>query len=166
MKFKKIKSKEEISNLSDNYLIDAEEKTARAIVASLKQREFKGKIGVLGRGDAFNRRVVETLKINYLFSPEGGTERDTLKQRDSGINHVVAREAAKNKIAMIIDFNDIFHLAGKKRAIRIGKIIQNIEICRKVGCDIKIIGRKDSNSLASFGFSLGMSSKQVKDSMI
>ena len=153
MKFEKIKSKGEIKDsFSGNYLIDSSEKEARKIIASLGDKNFGGNIGVLGRDDAFNRRAVETLKINYLFSPERGEKRDSLKQRDSGINHVVAKEAANKGIAIVIDFDEVSRLKSKEKAIRIGRIIQNIKICRKAQCKIKIFGSVDKTSLISFVF--------------
>jgi len=167
---KKIKSKSELSEKDDcdGYLIEGSEKEARRIISSLKG---KGKIvAVVGGSDAFNRRAVETLRINYLVSPEGSFKKDDLKQRDSGINHVVAKEAGKKEIGIVINFSEISKLKGKEKALRLAKLIQNIKICRKAKCPIKIasfgknkkevvdeIGRK------AFGISLGMSSEQARD---
>ena len=103
----------------DIYILDSDEKTARSIIASLKQKSSKAKIAVLGRDNHFNRRALETLKINYLISPERepqpGQRKDTLKQRDSGLNHVLAKLATKNKIAIVIDFSEINSIKSKKQ---------------------------------------------------
>jgi ribonuclease Y len=40
------------------------EREARKIIASLKDKDFNGIIALVGGDDAFNRRVIETLKIN------------------------------------------------------------------------------------------------------
>ena len=167
MKLKKISSKSGISGKDkiDCYIIDADEKTARSITASLKQKNFKGKIAVMGRDDNFNRRALETLNISYLISPEKNHYRDTLKQRDSGLNHVLAKIARQNSIEIIIDFADVNSIDSKKqKALRLSRIIQNIKICRKAGCNIKIwdfTNKADKKQLQSFGFSLGMSSQQA-----
>jgi len=167
---KKISSKKEINQKddSDGYLIDSSEKEARRIIDSLKGK--KKIIAFSGGEDALNRRAIETLKINYLVSPEKGQKKDTLKQRDSGLNHVVAREASKKKISIVIDFNEISKLKGKEKAIRLEKLIQNIKICKKAKCQIKIAsfaGNKeelvDELSRKSLGTSLGMSSEQTRD---
>tara|TARA_Y100000310_G_C20650190_1_gene798978 strand:+ start:137 stop:649 length:513 start_codon:yes stop_codon:yes gene_type:complete len=168
MKFKIIKTKKDISDKDGqaNYLIDADEKSARGIVASLKNKKFGGEIGVFGRDDNFNRRALETLKINYLVSPELGHRKDTLKQRDSGLNHVLAKIAKQNKIEIVIDFADVNKLEGKLKALRLARIIQNIKICRRAKCKMKILdlsGKVDGKTLGAFGFSLGMSSQQVKE---
>jgi len=169
---KKIKSKSEIleKDNCDGYLIESPEKEARRIVSSLKGK--KKIVAFAGGDDALNRRAVETLKIDYLVSPERGFKDDSLKQRDSGINHVVAKEAAKRGIAIVIDFSGISKLRGKEKALRLSRLIQNIKICRKVKCPIKIasFGRRkeevvDERSRKSLGISLGMSSEQARDSV-
>ncbi|MDP2946741.1 MAG: RNase P subunit p30 family protein [Nanoarchaeota archaeon] len=167
---KKISSKSEISpeDNCNGYLIEMNEKEARRIIESLKGKNKI--IALIGGDDNFNRRAIETLKINYLISPEKGIKKDSLKQRDSGINHVVAKEAVKRNVAFVIDVNEISKLPKEEKAVRLSRIIQNIKICRRAKCEIKIaslaekkedivneIGRK------SIGLSLGMSSEQAKD---
>lgn len=169
---KKIKSKSEVSKdeKCDGFLIESSEKEARRIIESLKN---SGKlIAIVGGDDAFNRRAIETLKINYLVSPERGYKKDNLKQRDSGINHVVAKIAKEKKIAIVVDFAEIQKLKDKEKALRLGRLIQNVKICRKAKCGIKIaslaknkkgvIGERERKS---FGVSLGMSSEQASEAV-
>jgi len=167
MKLKKIKSKAEIGKqVVDGYLIDADEGVVRSIIASLEGRKVKGKIAVLGRDNDFNRRMIEKTEIDFLVSPERGVRRDSLKQRDSGLNHVVAKVAAKKDIGIVIDFDSIAELKDRKeKALRLGRIMQNVRVCRKAGCKILIWGGDDLVSLRAFGFSLGMSSQQVKEAV-
>jgi len=167
----------------DWYLIESSEKESRRIVESLKGSGKK--IGVVGGDDAFNRRVVETLKIDYLVSPEDGLKKDSLKQRDSGINHVVAKLAKEKGVLIVVDMGEVRRLAslaagsgqraaGKKvLALRLSRIMQNVRVCRKAGCGIRIgsFGSKKSEVFGekerrAFGFSLGMSSKQVADCVL
>ena len=143
------------------------EKEARRIVDSLKGKKIS--IAVVGYDDAFNRRVVETLKINYLFNPERivKDKKDTLKQRDSGINHVVAKEMATRKISYTIDLDYFTELNKKDKAIVLSRTIQNIKICRRAKCSIKLFSEiADEKDLEAFGFSVGMSSQQVKDAIL
>lgn len=168
---KKISAKTEVSpkDSCEGYLIDADEKEARKIIDSIKG---KNKISaVLGRDDSFNRRAIETLRINYLVSPERGEKKDTLKQRDSGMNHVTAKEAAKKNINVIINLSEISKLDKEEKTSRLSKIIQNIKICRRAKCEIKIANLSQENKnlineigRKSFGISLGMSTKQAKES--
>ena len=170
--FKKVKSKSEVSkeDFCDGFLIESSEKEARRIIESLKNSGKK--IAVIGGDDAFNRRAVESLKINYLVSPEKGNKKDNLKQRDSGINHVVAKIAKEKGIVFVVDMSEVAGLKDKEKVLRLGQIIQNIKICRKVGCSIKIAslaGSKkdivDERGRKSFGVSLGMSSVQSVDAV-
>lgn len=165
---KKIKFKEDISKNEecDGFLLDSSEKEARRIVQSLKGS--KKVIALLGRNGAFNRRVIETLKINYLVSPERKEGKDNLKQRNSGLNHVMAKIAKMNKIKIVIDIDGLSKIKGEERVLKIGKIIQNIKICRKANCDVKIASFAKSNkeilgekSRKSIGLSFGMSSSQA-----
>jgi len=203
---KKIKTKADISGRCDGYLIEGGEKEARKIIASLKDSarnsvlsklgtnvpslssKVKVKVGIVGGDDAFNRRAIETLKIDYLVSPEGerpevagisgfrdfGVSRktDTLKQRDSGINHVVAKMAAEKGVVIVIDLSEISKLSGKDKALRLGRIIQNVKVCRKVGCGIKIAslasgkgGLVDEKGRIAIGVSFGMNSRQSADAV-
>ncbi len=168
MKIKKITSKSETkkTDKEDTYLINADEKTIRSIIASLKQKKIKKKIAVLGRDDDFNRRMIEKTEIDFLVSPERGKRKDTLKQRDSGLNHFLAKEAKKKNIGIAIDFDEINQIKDRKeKSLRLGKIIQNIKICRRAGCKILIWGNTDVYALRAFGFSLGMSSGQVSEAI-
>jgi len=170
MKFKTIKTKSEISDKDncDGYLLDTSEKEARRIIDSLRMSGSDRKIALVGGDDAFNRRAIETLKINYLVSPEAKTSKDTLKQRDSGLNHVVAKEAAKRGIGVVIDFIEVSGLRGKTKALRLAKIIQNVKICRRAKCKLLIwdsSGAVDLKGLEAFGFSIGMSSVMVGESV-
>ena len=168
---KKIKSKNELDNSDscDGYFLKTSEKEARRIIDSLKG---SGKIIALNGGDdSFNRRAIETLKIDYLASPEGGFKRDTLKQRDSGINHVVAKEAKKNGISFVINLSEIRNLGKIEKSFRLERLIQNIKICKRAKCSIKIANFSEIKknivgeiTRKSFGISLGMSSEQSRES--
>ncbi len=169
---KEISSKADLSDKDncDGYLIRSSEKEARKIIASLKDKKFKGKITLAGGDDAFNRRAIESLKIDYLVSPEALTKFDNLKQRDSGLNHVVAKMAKEKDISIVVDFGEIAGLKGREKARRIAKVMQNVKVCRKVGCRVLIasLGLKKKDVVGrlgrkALGVTLGMSSNEVSD---
>jgi len=122
---------------------------------------------VIARDDNYNRKLLEYSKFDILLSPEAGQERkDSLRQLDSGLNHVLAKIASKNKIAIGIDIKDIESIANKKeKALRLGRIIQNIKICRKAKCKIKALNYKDKKDAFSFLTSLGASTQQAKEAI-
>jgi RNase P/RNase MRP subunit p30 len=143
------------------------EKETRRIIDSLKGK--KCSLAVYGYDDAFNRRVIETMKISYLFCPERLVEnkKDTLKQRDSGINHVVAKEAAKKGVSIVVDFDYLKGLSKNDKVVVLSRIMQNVKICRKAKCQIKIFSTKaDEKGLGGFCFSIRMSSQQVKEAIL
>lgn len=175
---KEIKKKTDVSKEDncDGYLLNMDEKEARRTIESLKKDcpqnrstpSGAGKIiAVKSRDEMFNRRAVETLKMNYLVLGLN-FEKDSLKQRASGLNHVVAKEAAKKGASFVIDYSLFNNIDKREKARQIAKIIQNIVICRKTKCPIKIASfAKNENERLSeieaknFCFSLGMSSQQV-----
>lgn len=186
MNITKISSKDDLTKKinevesAELILVDTlcNEKEARRILDVLKQKSRQNpkiktaKIAIIGGENSFNRRVLETLKINFLVSPEREIpekrifKKDTLKQRDSGLNHVLAKIAKEKNISITIDFNEIKNIKDKKaKALRLSRIIQNIKICRKAKCKILIIdfeNKTPKKELEAFGFSLGMSSQQVR----
>ncbi len=168
--FEKIKSKKDISSEDDfeGYFIDADEKEIRKITESLKNTKRK-QIAILARDETFNRRVIETLKFDYLVSPEINFGKDSLKQRSSGLNHVLVKEAAKKNIAILVSLDNLMKFEKKEKAVLIARIIQNVVLCRKTNCSIKIASFSDKFSLSKLereriAFSFGMSSQQVKNS--
>ncbi|MBP7708203.1 hypothetical protein KA107_00840 [Candidatus Pacearchaeota archaeon] len=164
---KEISNKTESSFQDSNgFLLNMDEKEARRTIESLKKSNKK--MAVLARDDEFNRRALETLKIDYLVSPENNPGKDNLKQRSSGFSHVLAEIAKKKNIQIVVDLNWLNSLQGKQKAIAISRIIQNIKICRKAKIDLKLASFAtkpgnllDEKQIKAIGFSLGMSSEQV-----
>lgn len=168
--FQLVSKKEDIKNFdSDGILIDSDEKECRRTIEFIKSKNKQIKIAVLGRDDEFNRRALETLKINYLVSPELTEQKDSLKQRASGLNHVIAKIAKDKNIVIVEGINFILlQLDKKPKARLISRIIQNIKICRKAKCEIKFAtfaksegDLLDEKQIEAIGFSLGMSSQQT-----
>lgn len=72
-------------------------------------------ISVIGGDLKVNRNVLENVKVDVLSRPY-------LKRYDSGLNHVLAKEAVYNNVAIEVCFNDILRSYLAPRA----KIISNI----------------------------------------
>jgi RNase P/RNase MRP subunit p30 len=109
----------------------------------------------------FNRNILEYGKFNILLSPETVQSRKSLRNIDSGLDYVMARAAAKNKIAIGIDFN--FPQDKKEKAKILSKIVNNIKICRKAEARIIAMNYKDKKDALSLLLSLGASTKQASD---
>lgn len=113
----------------------------------------------------FNRKMLEYGKFDILLSPEAKTGRDTIKKIDSGLDYITSGTAAKNKIAIGIDLNELRNLEKKEKAQRLKKIIQNIKLCRKAKAKIALLNCKDSKDAMAFLISLGASTSQAKEAL-
>ena len=68
---------------------------AKLMIKESKERPLV----LLAQDDNFNRKILEYGKFDVLLSIERGERKDSLRQVDSGFNHVLAVIAAKNKIS-------------------------------------------------------------------
>ncbi len=114
----------------------------------------------------FNRKILEYGKFDILLDIESTVKnKDSSKYLDSGLNHILAKIAAKNNISIGIDLKQIQSLDKKQKAIMLSKIIQNIKLCRKAKANLKLINCKDKRTAFSFLISLGASIQQAKDAL-
>ena len=86
---------------------------------------------VISQDDNFNRKILEYGNFDILLSIEQGNRKDNIRQTNSGLNHVLAKIASKNNIAIGISLEELKKIEKKRKAERLSKIIQNIKICRK-----------------------------------
>lgn len=82
------------------------------------------------------REASECWEVDVLSRPDKEAERDYMKQRDSGIDHIIARNMLERFIALELNFSDILHSRGRSRAILLGRIRQNIKIALKYNTPI------------------------------
>nr|MBI4157168.1 hypothetical protein [Candidatus Woesearchaeota archaeon] len=117
-----------------------------------------------------NREILESKNIDVLLSPEKHSMQDFFHNRNSGLNHVLCKIAKKNNIAIGININEILNLNIIERSLRIGRIMQNIRLCRKY--KILIVAGSfakneeelmNYNDLVSFLESIGMTPKEARD---
>ncbi len=135
------------------------EKTKKLIKSSKKP------IIILAQDENYNRKMLEYGNFDILLSPEIITGKSRVKQEDSGLNHVLAKIAAKNNISIGIDMDKISKLDKKDKAIRLAKIRQNIKICRRAKTKIKIINSGNKEEARAFLLSLGASTQQAKEAI-
>ncbi|MEK6934700.1 MAG: RNase P subunit p30 family protein [Nanoarchaeota archaeon] len=127
------------------------------------------KIGI-GGNDNINRKIVENKNYDILLSPEKNRDKDFMHSRDSGLNQVLCKLAKKNDIAIGFNFNDV--LISKNKWLILGKMMQNVRLCRKYKVKMIILsGAKNKNELraakdlSSFGNVLGMTPGEVKKAL-
>jgi len=120
-----------------------------------------------------DRKILENSDDVILFNPEINKKKDFMHQRASGLNHVMCKLAKRNNISIAFPFSQILNLENKKRAELIGRIMQNIKLCRKykVKTIIASFAKKPfemrpQNDLISFFSNIGMHPKEAKDSLV
>lgn len=137
---------------------------------SVSSAHAKHKIIVVkGQDDEINRIAVDDKRISILLSPEEKMKRDSMHSRNSGLNHVLCSMASKNNVVIGIDYSAFKKLKGKEAAERLGRIMQNVDLCRKYDTPIVLasFSKKPSSlyELRSFALSIGMTPDQAKKSL-
>lgn len=127
-------------------------------------RKASKPILVKAQGYEFNLKALE-LNINVLVSPELSALSSSLRQLESGWNHILAKLAAKKGIALGIDLASIKHLPKIKQAYALSLIRQNIIICRKAKTRLVVIHALDKYSAQAFLHALGASSQQAAQAL-
>jgi len=112
-----------------------------------------------------NRIAVETPEVDILTHPELG-------RKDSGFNHIMAKEAAKNNVAIEVNFRNILLSNKGTRALILQNIERNLKLCRKFKTPIIICSGaishwqlKDPKVLISMGVLLGLEINEAKLSL-
>jgi ribonuclease P/MRP protein subunit RPP1 len=132
-------------------------------------QKSKGLVIIKGGNEKINRLAVENKQVDILLSPEDNNRKDSFFIKKSGINQVMCRLAKANGVSIGINFSDLLNSTGKERIVRLGRMIQNVKICKKFGVNI-VIGTfaenkyelRSDDCLKSFAKVLGMDNFNVK----
>lgn len=102
-----------------------------------KFRSKSSCISVIGGNLKVNRAVLENIKIDILSRPY-------LKRYDSGLNHILAKEAVKNNVAVELCFRDVLksYLAPRSKVISNFRDIYTL--CRKFDFPLVLSSRAES----------------------
>ncbi len=125
---------------------------------------------VIGGDDKKNRKAVEDKNVDILLSPEKTRNKDFMHYRDSGLNQVLCKLANKNDVAIGFNFNDVLNSIDRKSIL--GKVMQNVRLCRKYKVKMVMIsGAKNEYEmrapldLMSFSMCIGMTPGEAKQAM-
>jgi ribonuclease P/MRP protein subunit RPP1 len=124
---------------------------------------------IIVEGGELNREILSKKNVDILLSPEKNRREDFLHHRNSGLNHILCKIAYRNKIIIGFSFNEILKSNEVKRAKILGRMKQNIKLCRKYKVNM-IVGSfannkyemRSLNDLKSFARVIGMNSLEVK----
>ncbi len=128
---------------------------------------------VAAEGSELNRLILENKKVDILTGAEKSKKNDFMHYRNSGLNQVLCKLANKNNIAIAFSFNDVLIAKGTERARIMGRMMQNVRLCRKYNVKMIIASfaankfeLKNANDLMSFGNMIGMNPKEAKESLM
>ena len=91
----------------------------------------KGKHKTFMQSGENDQNIIENNSPNVIFGFEAKSEKDYIHQRASGLNHIMCTFAQKNNVVIAFSFQQILKSYKSKRAQIIGRIKQNIKLCRK-----------------------------------
>jgi len=119
-----------------------------------------------------NRFAFEKSRPDLVFAIEEAQPRDFMHQRGSGLNHIMCRFAKETGVKIGFSFNSILNSSGMSRAQIIGRMQQNILLCRKFKCKTVIASfakspyeMRSPKDLMAFFTEIGMHQKEAKDSL-
>ena len=129
-------------------------------------------IVILGSNDEINRMALEDKRVDMLLNPEETRRKDFMKWRNSGLNNVLCKLASQNDIKIGISFSSLNKLSPESKASRLGKIMQNIRLCRKYKTKMILATFAESEDdllssyeMKSLGLTLGMTPSQTNESL-
>lgn len=112
-----------------------------------------------------NRAACENPLIDVICHPELG-------RHDSGLDHICAKAAADNNVAVEINFREILELNKKQRVYTLSAMEKNIKLCKKYGAPlitssaaVNKWGMRGGRELASIAHLLGLDLREAIDSV-
>ncbi|MDO8528415.1 MAG: RNase P subunit p30 family protein [Nanoarchaeota archaeon] len=115
--------------------------------------------------EELNRKILEKECVNILLLNQSN-KKDRLKQRDSGFNHVLAKMAKAKNVTIGINLDEIIHSDKKNKAKILGRIRQNIKLCKKAKLKMMFFSEKENRNsldLNALGLVLGMPTWMLKE---
>jgi hypothetical protein len=119
-----------------------------------------------------DRTVLEQGAADVLFGAESSQSKDYIHQRGSGFNQVFAELARKNNVAIGFSLAEILSATGSVRARLMGRMMQNIAICRKY--HVRMVAgsfasdqweMRSPHDMQSFFVELGMHSSEAANAL-
>lgn len=126
-----------------------------------------GEVIFTGNDDELNRKILEKERISVLLI-KLKSRRDFSKQRNSGLNSVMAKAAKKAGAKIGIFLDEIFASSGREKAEILARIRQNVKLCSKSKIEMKFIAQERKNErnirdLKALGLVLGMPTAMTKE---
>jgi len=130
-----------------------------------KLRKENKPIVILSQDDEFNRKALEIKGLSTLLINESLNQKDYMKQRNSGLNEVLANICAEKGIKIGIQLDEIAKKSDVEKARALARLMQNIMLCKKAKTVMAILGQPDKRAVQSIFLTLGASSKQASNAV-
>lgn len=133
--------------------------------------KFKNKNAFVAiKGSMNNREIIERPYASLIFSLEESGRKDFMHQRGSGLDHILAKSAHDKNVAIGFSLNSL--LNSKNKHIILGRMMQNIRLCRKykvktiiASFAVKPYQMRSPYDVISLFAILGMPQEEVKQSL-
>ena len=119
-----------------------------------------------------DRHAIEKSKANVVFDLETIATKDLMHHRNSGLNQILCKLANKNNVMIGFSFSTILNEERMIRSQILGRLMQNIRLCRKYKVKTVIASfaekpydLRSCYDLKSVFISLGMHPEEAKDSL-
>jgi len=119
-----------------------------------------------------NSRPIIDFAPTIVYDFEVVQEKDTLHQRVSGLNQIMCKIAKAKGTMIAFNLQTIISLKGMKRALILGRIAQNIKLCRKYKNDVIIasfakepLEMRTPHDLQALFYTIGMTQGEAKKAM-
>lgn len=140
---------------------------------NLDHKNFNEDIKILiAQGPDEARRAIEKTEVSLVYDLETGMRGDKMHYPQSGLNHIVAKIAHDQQKIIGLSFSTLVSAKGMKRTRILGRMKQNIKLCRKYKVAMCLgsfahdpYHMRQGNDLMSLGITLGMTPGQAKQAV-
>lgn len=110
------------------------------------------------------RAIINDRKVRVLINVENSSHKDFMHARNSGLNQVLCKILKERNIIVGFSFDSVYNKDGMERAILLGRMMQNVNLCRKFKVKMAVVdflGNKEKD-LNSFGVCIGLSTREFE----
>ena len=131
--------------------------------------KFKGHF-IAAKSSDSDRDIMEKQYADLIFSLEEASRKDFMHQRGSGLDNILAKLAHDNNVSIGFSISSL--LNSKNKNMIMGRMMQNIRLCRKYKTKMVIASfsaspyqMRSPHDIISLFAGLGMSSREAKESL-
>ncbi len=125
-----------------------------------------------GRDFERNLKSIKRKNLDIIYSCEKYAKKDFLNFRNSGLNHIICKALKEREVAVGFNFNDILNSSNEERSLIIGRMMQNVRLCRKYKIEMVIASfaknkfeMRSAKDLLAFVRVIGMNGQEAKKAL-